>query len=728
MTDFEAREARAPLLSLQVGVKWFAQGSGGLIDFTATWYGACQMPECRFAPCAFGPQNVSELTGGLVLSVYDAGSSKLTRLSDARKAISDITASRQVDMVASHFALFVAPGLDIIKRLPLVDHFHGPWASKSRYEGQHWSNVLARYGVERLVYRRAERVIVLSRAFAEIAMRDYAVPESKLRVIPGSVDVEQFDVEVSRKEACEVLQWPQDREILLTVRRLAARMGLGNLISAMVRIVQARPDAVLYIAGRGRLEPVLREQISALGLAKRVTLLGFVPDATLRFAYRAANLNIIPTAALEGFGLTAAEALASGTPTMVTPVGALPEVVTGLSPDLVFESGSADHIADGIIAALVGGIQSNAAPLPSLCAFALRFQQSGGIRGGHLPGSSMNKRRVLIVNQTGQMGGSEFGLLDLAQHLGSARCAVLLFSDGPLRRRLEAAGLEVVLLNAPGAVMKVTKQGASMRMLMATPATACLISRLTFASRPYDLLVANSQKAAIATMIVGKVLGKPIVWWLHDILSAEHFGSVQRRLVIELSNLTTKRVIAISRTVRDAYVASGGDPDRVHTVLNGIHRPERLGITRPSGNESTRSRDFQLRGHRLLWQICPWKGQHVLIDALARLPAVNAVFVGEALFGEHEYKAALVQRAQQIGVADRCHWLGNREDVPALMRAVDVVVHASIAPEPFGRVIAEGMITGRPILASRSGSATNCSGTTTRVCLSPIIPRTWRQL
>jgi glycosyltransferase involved in cell wall biosynthesis len=74
-------------------------------------------------------------------------------------------------------------------------------------------------------------------------------------------------------------------------------------------------------------------------------------------AYRAANINVLPTDMLEGFGLSAAEALAAGTPSMVTPVGGLPEVVSGLSSDLIFRSGSSEDLADGLIAALHGGIR-----------------------------------------------------------------------------------------------------------------------------------------------------------------------------------------------------------------------------------------------------------------------------------------------------------------------------------------------------------------------------------
>jgi glycosyltransferase involved in cell wall biosynthesis len=85
-----------------------------------------------------------------------------------------------------------------------------------------------------------------------------------------------------------------------------------------------------------------------------VRLLGFVPDESLPSAYRAADLSVVPTVALEGFGLIVVESLAAGTPCLVTPVGGLPEAVSGLSRALILRSTGAEAIADGLGDALTG--------------------------------------------------------------------------------------------------------------------------------------------------------------------------------------------------------------------------------------------------------------------------------------------------------------------------------------------------------------------------------------
>lgn len=109
-------------------------------------------------------------------------------------------------------------------------------------------------------------------------------------------------------------------------------------------------------------------------------------------------------------------------------------------------------------------------------------------------------------------------------------------------------------------------------------------------------------------------------------------------------------------------------------------------------------------------RLAPWKGQHVFVEALALLttqhPAVHGVIVGAA---EGESGAAYARdvraRVQALGLEDRVHLVGFRHDVPRLLAAVDCVVHCSVEPEPFGRVIIEGMAAGRPVVASAAGGA-----------------------
>jgi glycosyltransferase involved in cell wall biosynthesis len=92
------------------------------------------------------------------------------------------------------------------------------------------------------------------------------------------------------------------------------------------------------------------------------------------------------------------------------------------------------------------------------------------------------------------------------------------------------------------------------------------------------------------------------------------------------------------------------------------------------------------------------------LDALAQCPDAQALIVGAPLFPEDDvYQAQIYRQCRDLGLDARVRFVGDRPDVPDLMKLCDVVVHASTAPEPFGRVIVEAMLAGRPVVASAAG-------------------------
>jgi glycosyltransferase involved in cell wall biosynthesis len=319
-------------------------------------------------------------------------------------------------------------------------------------------------------------------------------------------------------------------------------------------------------------------------------------------------------------------------------------------------------------------------------------------------------QRILFVGQTGELGGAELVLLDIARHYRD-RCEVVLLADGPFRSRLLAAGVRVTVIAGGKNLLEVSRQGGRLQTLASAPQILKTAWRIAAVGRRCDVLYPNSQKAAIVTMIAGVFARRPVVWHLHDILSAEHFGKLQRLAVVTLANYMTRRVIANSGAARDAFVAAGGRADRVGVVANGLD-PALFDCVSDDQIARLRS-ELGLTGKRIVGvfsRLSPWKGQHVLIEALPRLAGVHALIVGDALFGEMEYKTMLMRRVVELGVSDRVHWLGFRDDIPVLMRTVDLVLHTSTSAEPFGRVIVEGMLARRPVLATNRGASVELLG------------------
>ncbi len=210
---------------------------------------------------------------------------------------------------------------------------------------------------------------------------------------PGCVDTARFGKTLSRSEARAMFDLPADRPVAVCVRRLVQRMGLEDLIDAAAVMKRHMPDVLIVLAGKGPLDAALKRRIVERGLEAQVRMLGFVPDDRLPHLYRAADLTIVPTTALEGFGLTTIESLAAGTPVLVTPVGGLPEAVERLEPDLVLASCGAPALAHGMTGAFTGQRR-----LPDAAACRAYARAHFGHGGGGAPGGAdlpRSDRRIL---------------------------------------------------------------------------------------------------------------------------------------------------------------------------------------------------------------------------------------------------------------------------------------------------------------------------------------------
>ncbi len=328
------------------------------------------------------------------------------------------------------------------------------------------------------------------------------------------------------------------------------------------------------------------------------------------------------------------------------------------------------------------------------------------------------------MDHAGVLGGAELYLLDLVKRYSETHEVtnkVLLFSDGPFRERLVAAGVDAEVMQASAAVTGVSREDRGGGGLRAIPGLLGLVRRVAKTAKDYDVIFANSQKAFVVGALAGRLARRPVVWCLHDILTAEHFSRTNRRLVVTLANYLCAQVIANSQATADAFRAAGGRAP-VRVVHNGIDAaPFAASVTEDASDASLREElglgDAPVVS--IFSRLSPWKGQHVLLEALPHLPGVHALLVGEALFGEAAYAQKLRERASALGLTERVRFLGFRSDIPALMKLSDVVLHTSVAPEPFGRVIVEGMMAGRPVVAANAGGAVEIVGDDGGILVEP---------
>lgn len=350
-------------MSVQMlGSEWFAARPGGLNRyFESLWTALRRTAGTTVGAAAFGQAP----EGGTSLGPAHLSLPRRMRAGHAWGRL-----IRDGELVDLHFALYARAALAGMPAGRSICHFHGPWAAESIVGGDARLKARAKKRVELAVLRQARGVVALSSQFADVLQRDYGVPAARISVIPGGVDVDRF------APADDVR--PHEKQVV-AVRRLEDRMGLDVLLRAWPTVLRRHPDARLLVIGEGSARGRLEALTASLGLGGSVQLVGRQSDDYVVTAYRESTVSVVPSIALEGFGLIALESLACGTPAVVTRCGGLPGVVEPLSGDLVVDVGDEDDLARAIVSVLDGD-----APSAADCrGYAERFSWDR-IAGDHL--------------------------------------------------------------------------------------------------------------------------------------------------------------------------------------------------------------------------------------------------------------------------------------------------------------------------------------------------------
>jgi glycosyltransferase involved in cell wall biosynthesis len=340
--------------TLQIGDLWLPEAQGGLSRYYYELLRHLPAAGVESKGLLVGSSKVAAETHGEVQAFARPTDLLPKRLLAMRLKGTATIKEFQPDLVATHFAIYALPLMTDFRQTPHVVHFHGPWSGESGAEGARGIGAMAKACVERLVYRSGKRLIVLSDAFRRELVEGYGVDESRIRIVPGGVDADRFNDRLTRGEARQLLGWPLHRPIVLTVRRQVRRMGLENLIEATVELARKVPEVLVLLGGTGPLATDLQRLVDERGLQQHLRLLGRIEDEMLPTAYRAADLTVVPTVALEGFGLITLESLASGTPVYVTPIGGLAEVVRPFNASCVFAGTAPADLAATLADSLTG--------------------------------------------------------------------------------------------------------------------------------------------------------------------------------------------------------------------------------------------------------------------------------------------------------------------------------------------------------------------------------------
>jgi len=330
--------------------------------------------------------------------------------------------------------------------------------------------------------------------------------------------------------------------------------------------------------------------------------------------------------------------------------------------------------------------------------------------------------RIAYLSASGQLGGAETCLLDMLASLRAATAdwPLLLVSaaDGPLLARAQALGVSVAVVPFPAAVARLGEAGTTQagsparfaaRVGLAVGPIAGYTSALRAALARFgpDLVHTNGLKMHLLGAYAADA---PVVWHVHDYLAARR---VSRRL-LRWNAGRCAAVIANSESVAHDVRAALGSGVEVTRMYNAVDlerfRPtgDALDLDRLSGMDAPPPGTIRVG---LVGTFARWKGHETFLRAVAALrfsTPVRAYIVGGPVYQTDNSQYAVDElraTANRLGVASSVGFTGIVDRADAALRALDVVVHASTSPEPFGLVIAEAMACGRAIVVSHAGGA-----------------------
>ncbi|MFM2061316.1 MAG: hypothetical protein RLZZ507_986 [Cyanobacteriota bacterium] len=325
--------------------------------------------------------------------------------------------------------------------------------------------------------------------------------------------------------------------------------------------------------------------------------------------------------------------------------------------------------------------------------------------------------KIVFVNPVGAIGGAERVLLTIMAALLNTKPDIQLHlivcTEGPLIAKAEKLGVQVKLLKLPeefnqlgdSALKGTNKAIAGLTLLLGLvkilPNMGKYLGefqRSLLELNP-DLIHSNGIKTHLLTTLA-RINAIPIVWHIHDF-----YGS--RPLMAQVLKLMSDRAqlgIAISQAVaKDAKATLPNLP--IEVIYNAVD------INYFSPTPTTPQLPLRVG---LVATFARWKGHDIFLEAASEIikthPHVNLRFciVGGAIYktrGSQFSEQELTEKAANLNIADKVDFLGFQQDIAAIYRALDIVVHASTQPEPFGLAIVEAMACGKPVIVSQAGGA-----------------------
>jgi glycosyltransferase involved in cell wall biosynthesis len=322
--------------------------------------------------------------------------------------------------------------------------------------------------------------------------------------------------------------------------------------------------------------------------------------------------------------------------------------------------------------------------------------------------------KIAFLEENARIGGAEINVLNLLKNLDRRQFDPLAICpcEGPFTEQARAIGANVAIVSR----LPLLSTSIHIKKLKLTNPLAVMYNLITFFPSALNLarflkhekvsvLHTNSMLAHFYGALAARLAGIPCLWHVQDIVDPKQAFGIMRKALSWSGKWLPHRIVAISRPV--GHMFRGKASDKVRVVHNGTD----IRNYSPNNSGDKIRREFNIKQQEavigIVGRIVPWKGHKVFLQAdklvRKRRPHTKFLIVGDTANGKNQYSKGIKRLTQQLGLGESVIFTGFRSDVPEILSAMDILVHASTLPEPFGLTIIEAMASGKPVVATNGG-------------------------
>jgi glycosyltransferase involved in cell wall biosynthesis len=322
--------------------------------------------------------------------------------------------------------------------------------------------------------------------------------------------------------------------------------------------------------------------------------------------------------------------------------------------------------------------------------------------------------RIAILDHSPDLGGAEVSILTFLRHMDRSvhDVTLVLPSRGAFAKALEEVGVPVAVIPLPMELIRL-RRGQALHAFLTLLKSFFRLQFFLFHLRSFlkkerfHLVLTNSAKAHLYGSIAARCCAVPLLWRFHDVLSPADFSPLLIRLLSFFGRRLPQKILAVSKVTGEHLARAGVPSEKIEVIFNGIdaERFQGRGDSRSIREELGIGTGTKLVG--CIGRLIPQKGQKMLIlsapGVIARYPDTLFLIVGEPFLKEETYRKELLKAIQENGLQGKVFLTGYRKDIGEVLRALDVMVFPSLAPEAFPLSLLEAMALGKPIIASDVG-------------------------